>query len=368
MHERVALGMMSGTSLDGVDAAILVTDGERIVAMGPALYRAYSADERARLSSALDEAAAWGGEGAMPATLVEAGRLVTECHAEAAEDLIFDTGQLAIDVVGFHGQTVLHAPERGLTVQIGDAAALAERLGLPVVGQFRLADVAAGGQGAPFAPVYHRALADYAELDRPVCFLNLGGVSNLTAIGADGDLVAFDAGPGNALLDDWMQTKCGARYDEEGRAAARGSVDEAALSRFLEHPYFTLAAPKSLDRNAFLPALEAISGLSPDDGAATLAAMTAAGVARGLDLLPARPSALVVAGGGAHNPSLCRMIGETAGIEVIRSAEIGLSEDFIEAQAFAYLAVRHLEGLPLSFPGTTGVAEPVTGGILAEPA
>jgi anhydro-N-acetylmuramic acid kinase len=296
------------------------------------------------------------------------------------KDFLDQNGLTAADiaVIGFHGQTVFHAPARRLTVQIGDGLSLARATGIPVVYDFRAADVAAGGQGAPLVPIYHAALVAGSDLPRPVAVVNIGGVANITFV-ADTppnngpalhtmdatvlDLVAFDCGPGNALLDDWCAAKAGRPVDVDGHLAARGKVDETVLADLLAHPYFALPAPKSLDRNAFSAA--AVARLSTEDGAATLTAFTARTIARGFDLLPERPKSIVVAGGGAHNPTMLAMIAEATGADVKTASQVGWSTDFMEAQAFAHLAVRHLEGLPLSWPGTTGVPKPTRGGVLA---
>ncbi len=271
-------------------------------------------------------------------------------------------------VIGFHGQTVLHRPQRRLTVQIGDGHFLAARLGIAVVYDFRAADVGAGGEGAPLAPVYHRALVQRAAREFPVAVLNVGGVANVTYIDGD-ELIACDTGPGNALVDDFVRERTGALLDTDGRAAAAGAVDEAALARFLAHPFFQKAPPKSLDRNDFRDWVgAACDGYSVEDGAATLTALTAASVARIVPLLPRAPKAWIVAGGGARNPTLMRMLGERlAPVKVETGHAAGWSVDSLEAQAFAYMAVRSLRDLPISFPGTTGAPRPLTGGVLVRP-
>jgi anhydro-N-acetylmuramic acid kinase len=268
-------------------------------------------------------------------------------------------------VVGFHGQTVIHRPLEGLTVQIGDGQGLADRLGIPVAYDFRAADVAAGGEGAPVVPVYHRALIEAADIVGPVAFLNIGGVANVTYVDDGFDPIACDTGPGNALLDDLMHARAGKPMDRGGRTAARGRVDEAALALLLAHPYFEKKPPKSLDRNAF--SREVVNSLSLEDAAATLTAFTAASVARLLPHLPKRPGELVVCGGGAHNPTLMRELALHLGCKVSTAQQHGWSVDAMEAQAFAYLAVRSMEGLPITFPTTTGVPAPQTGGVLARP-
>jgi anhydro-N-acetylmuramic acid kinase len=273
-------------------------------------------------------------------------------------------------VVGFHGQTVLHQPDRHLTVQLGNGADLASRIGIPVVYDFRAADVAAGGEGAPLVPAYHRAMVRTLDRPQPVGVLNLGGVANVTYIDGD-DLIAFDVGPGNALIDDFIRLRTGEPHDADGARAAAGTVDEAAVARVLAHPYFARRPPKSLDRNEFRNWVAEEGGLakkSVEDGAATLTAITAAAIAAARALLPRAPASWIAAGGGTRNPTLMRMLNERLAPATVETAnEVGWSADALEAQAFAYLAVRSLRELPLTFPGTTGVAEPLTGGVLARP-
>jgi anhydro-N-acetylmuramic acid kinase len=361
-----AIGLMSGTSLDGVDIALIETDGEREVKLGPTAYRAYTEEERQLLREALAAAAPLTDRTARPGRLAEADDMVTRVHAEAVEGFLRqEGGSDKIDVVGFHGQTVLHRPELELTVQIGDGAALGKRLGLSVVHDFRAADVAEGGQGAPLVPVFHRALVHAAKLETPVAVLNIGGVANVTFVDADGQLIAFDTGPGNALLDDWVKERTGQPYDEGGRLAARGQPDEPLLAWLLVHPYFQTEPPKSLDRNWFSHRM--VGHLSTEDGAATLASFTARAVARALDHAPAPPLRWIVTGGGARNGELLRLLAHHLKAEIKTADDMGWSSAFMEAQAFAYLAVRSLRGLPLTFPSTTGVSEAMTGGVVARP-
>jgi anhydro-N-acetylmuramic acid kinase len=362
-----AIGLMSGTSLDGVDLALVETDGERLERLGPTGYRPYTDEERAFLLAGLEDAAGIEGRQDRRGRLAQAEELITRAHAEAVEVFLRENalGPGSIDIVGFHGQTVLHRPEFGLTVQLGDGAALARRLGTPVVYDLRAADVAAGGQGAPLVPVFHRALVEAAGIETPLAVLNIGGVANVTLVGRDGSLVAFDTGPGNALLDDWMRERTGSAFDEDGRTAARGRPDEPLLAWLVTHPYFVKSPPKSLDRNWFS---HRIAGhLSTEDGAATLAAFTARSIARALDFAPEPPKRWIVAGGGARNAELVRLLQHQVGTEITNADEIGWSAAFLEAQAFAYLAVRSVAGLPLTFPSTTGVPAPATGGVLARP-
>ena len=360
----LAIGLMSGTSLDGIDAALIETDGEGEVR--PLAFRGepYSDAAREQLAAATALALTFDRPRASP-DIVAAGELIDRTHAFAVHKLLRDAGVAAADVavIGYHGQTVAHRPDRGWTWQIGDGAVLARATGIAVVSDMRSADVAAGGQGAPLLPVYHAALT--AGLERPVAVLNLGGVGNVTFVGADGALVAFDTGPANGLIDSWVEAETGARYDADGALAASGHVDEAVLTAMLDHPYFAAPPPKSLDRNDFT--IQPARGLSAADGAATLTAFTAATVAEALDQLPARPKRLIVAGGGRHNPTLLRMIGERTGIAPEASDTLGWDGDAMEAEGFAYMAVRTLKGLPISFPGTTGVPHPLPGGRVDRP-
>ena len=355
---------MSGTSLDGIDAALLETDGRDDVRPLAFHARSYTDAERDLLIAATRRALSL--DRPAPDTLVdEAAALITQTHSEAVRQLLKEAGVDAaqVSVVGFHGQTVAHRPDQGWTWQIGSGAGLAASLGIAVVSDFRSADVAAGGQGAPLLPVYHGAMLRRRGLSGVI--LNLGGIGNLTWVGADGDLLAFDTGPANALLDDWLMQKRGLRFDENGLLAASGTVDDAVLGQMMAHPFFREPAPKSLDRSDF--GLAPVAGLSDADGAATLAAFTARAVAAGLDLLPTRTNALFVAGGGRLNPTLMAMIGQYCAIVPERIEALGFDGDATEAEGFAYMAVRSLLGLPISFPGTTGVPRPMTGGRLDRP-
>ncbi len=354
-----ALGTMSGTSLDGVDAAMILTDGETISDFGPSEYRPYSDAEREVLRAALGR---WPGEEGV----AEAADIVNLAHAEILAR--FD----GADVVGFHGQTLAHEPPRRRTHQAGDGALLAEALGLPVVWNFREADVALGGQGAPLAPFYHHALARRIKAERPVAFLNLGGVGNLTWTDPRIErpskaCLAFDTGPANAPLDDMIRARLGKSHDEGGALAAAGTPDEAILARFLADPYFATRPPKSLDRNAFSSLIAAVEGLSDADAAATLAGAVVRSVLRGFDHCPERPAALFVTGGGRRNGAIMKGLAEGAGIPVAPVEEAGFDGDMLEAQAFAYLAVRVARGLPTSAPGTTGVSASIGGGIVSKP-
>ena len=362
-----ALGLMSGTSLDGIDVALLRTDGEEAVIRGPSATYPYSPEQQALLRAALEEAKRLEARDARPGVLAEAEEALTRWHAEAVERFREENAlsDSDIDVIGFHGQTVIHRPERRLTVQLGLGEALARRLGTTVVYDMRAKDVSAGGQGAPLVPVYHRALAS-GLAERPVALVNIGGVANMTWIGADGELVAFDTGPGNALLNDWCQRFTGEALDRDGALAARGRADEARLAALISNPYFSRPAPKSLDRNGFDPSV--LEGLSPEDGAATLTRFTASAIAQSAALVPEAPKLWVICGGGRRNPTLMRELKQLLGApRVVSAEEVGLDGDAMEAEAWAYLAVRCLRGLSITFPGTTGAPAPMSGGVLARP-
>ena len=360
-----ALGLMSGTSMDGVDAAILITDGETIAAFGATHFRPYGANERALLAAALEEAPALADRTQRPPALAAAESAIEAAHVAAVSALLAEAGLAPedIDVIGFHGHTVLHDPARRLTVQIGDGERLAEATGIDTVWDMRAADMAAGGQGAPLASAFHRALALASGIDRPAAIVNLGGVANVTWLAADGAMLAFDTGPANALIDDLLRARTGRAMDEGGELAARGQANKAILTALLADLFFEVSPPKSLDRKSF--SLRSVAGLSLEDAAATLTAFTAAALARAAEHMPAPPRVWILSGGGARNPSLVAAIRARLDRPVRTAGELGWSEDFIEAQAFAYLAARSLRGLPLTFPGTTGVKEPLTGGRLA---
>jgi anhydro-N-acetylmuramic acid kinase len=372
MPPFTAIGLMSGTSYDGVDVALLDTDGERIGRLGPTGYRPYNEQERDLLRRAIAAATHLTDRAERPKMLGEAEELVTDMHAEAVEAFLAANAMppSAVAVVGFHGQTVLHRPDRGVSVQLGNGAALAARLGIPVVYDFRAADLAAGGQGAPIVPVFHRALVRLLKRPLPIAVLNVGGVANATFLDGN-DLIAFDTGPGNALIDDFVRLRTSRPQDDAGRSAAAGHVDEAAVARVLAHPFFARRPPKSLDRNAFrqwVTEQAGLAGKSIEDGAATLTAITAAAVARAIALLPRPPTSWIVAGGGTRNPTLLRMLAQRLAPSPVETATaVGWSADALEAQAFAYLAVRTLKGMPITFPTTTGVPRPMPGGILAKP-
>lgn len=355
-----ALGAMSGTSLDGVDAAVVRTDGHVIEGFGPSTYRSYTPAERSEIAVGFGK---WSGP-----DVEAAARVVEVAHLEVLSR--FDS----VDVIGFHGQTLAHAPRLQGTLQVGDGAMLAARLGTPVVWDFRSADVQLGGEGAPLAPFFHHACAVFAGLSAPVAFLNLGGVGNLTWVDprvanaeSPGALLAFDTGPANAPINDLMQARRGQSFDKGGALAMEGQVEQGALELFLAEPYFARMPPKSLDRNDFAEVISLVGELSDKDAAATLTAMCAAGVAEAMQHCPSVPSRVLVTGGGRHNPVLMQMLAVSLDCPVAPIEDIGLDGDMLEAQAFGYLAVRVARGLPTSCPGTTGVRAAVSGGTISLP-
>lgn len=370
-----AVGLMTGTVLDGyIDVALIKTDGERIIEFGPYSLEPYDADVVALLNDTLQAALAWQFSGLEPAIFATAEKLITEQQSKAVSNVLQRAGLNHDDirVVGFHGQSVLHrAPttiKPGQTRQLGDGQLMSDILGIPVAWDFRSKDVAAGGQGAPLAPVYHKALLRHtsgkAKFGDNTAVLNLGGVANLTCWSRNDTLIAFDTGPANAPVNDWVKQHTSNAMDVDGKFAAEGNIDEQRLSQFLEHPYFQTPFPKSLDRFDFTASMA--EGLNLQDGAALLTAFSASAVGKALDQLPERPDTLVLCGGGRHNPSLVNAIRERASINTINADDIGWRGDAIEAECFAFLAVRVLRNLPLSFPSTTGVKTPCLGGRMSQ--
>lgn len=366
---RTAIGLMSGTSMDGIDVALLRTDGESVVERGPSTGFAYDARFRDRLKQGLVDAKAIARRDERPGALAELEQDLTLRHAEAVR-MFLQQNNLSpadIDVIGFHGQTVLHRPDEGLTVQIGDGPLLAGQTDIDVVYDMRANDMEHGGQGAPLIPAYHAALARGAAADdrlaAPVVFVNIGGISNLTFIGAGDTLVAYDSGPGNTLIDQWVEAHAGIPFDQGGMIASEGTVLPALAERYLSNGFFTAKQRRSLDRNDFLPPDGSDGSLA--DGARTLAYVTAAAITKSALHLPAPPATYIVCGGGRLNPVIMRDLTELAGANgatVLAAEDAHFNGDSMEAEAWAYLAVRALEGQPLTYPGTTGVREPVSGG------
>jgi len=367
---KTAIGLMSGTSMDGIDVALIRTDGESIVERGPAMGVSYDSAFRKRLAETLEVAKAIRAREERPGNIVETERELTLRHASAVTTFL-ESNKIAtkdVDFIGFHGQTVLHRPLGALTVQIGDGRLLARETGIPVVYDMRANDMVHGGQGAPLVPVYHAALAagidDYRG--KPVMFVNIGGISNLTFIGSGGDIIAFDSGPGNTLIDQWVESQAGIPYDAGGAIASEGSVITSLADRYLDQAFFTSDKRMSLDRNDFRPPEPGDAGLH--DGARTLAHVSAAAIIKSARHLPERPQLIIVCGGGRLNRMIMSDLAALAdGTKVVAAEEFGFNGDSMEAEAWAYLAVRSAGGLPLTFPGTTGVREPVTGGVLGRP-
>ncbi len=354
----MAIGAISGTSMDGIDVAIVETDGMSNVKPGPGHTYLYGDDLRRALQSAVEDQAV-----AEHDPLEELERDVTDAHAGAIASFMREHGftKQTVSLIGLHGQTICHRPERRFTRQLGLGARVAQTLGIDTVDHFRHADVAAGGEGAPFAPLYHRALA--SRLDQPLMVLNLGGVANVTYL--DGEtVIAFDTGPASALLDDFVRARTGKPYDDAGRLAASGRADPALVAALMQNPFFDRAAPKSLDRNDFHARAKIVDSLTDADGAATLAAFTIASVADALRHVPGAPKRWLVTGGGRLNRNFMGLLAARLGVPVEPVEAVGWSGDFLEAQCFAYLAVRSVRGLPLSLPTTTGVKRPMTGGRL----
>ncbi len=354
-----AIGLMSGTSMDGIDAAVLRTDGDRVEGFGPSIFAPYEAEFRSRLRSIV---------GHYPTDnekVLSVTEELTDQHISIVNRLIYekDVDPLTVDVIGFHGHTVFHKPEQKITCQIGDGARLAERTGIPVVCDFRSNDIANGGEGAPLAPVFHAALS--WNYEKPLAVLNIGGVANVTWISPDGGLIAFDTGPGNALIDDWVRNNKKGEMDIGGKLAHSGKINEESLARLLDNPYFLRPFPKSLDRNAFDPS--PVAHLSIEDGAATLSAFSASAVKKAVNLFPSKPNRWLVCGGGRLNLAIMSAMRELL-MQPVEPVEMaGWNGDALEAQAFAYLAVRSLAGKYISLPSTTGVSQPVSGGILYQP-
>jgi anhydro-N-acetylmuramic acid kinase len=365
------LGFMSGTSLDAIDMAVLETDGITVSNLGPTGEHKLSPETRELVEIATETAQAWARGEEEPVAFIRAARAIAREHVEAAEDFLRDIVFSAhdFDLIAFHGQTVLHErPENGQTgrtVQLGDAALIAKELRVPVAYDFRSADIAAGGQGAPLVPIYHQALVEMSGLEPPVVVLNLGGVANITLLDRHGEMTAFDTGPANGMIDLWVQRHTGRRFDEDGKLAEAGKVNEAALQVLLADDYFKIAGPKSLDRYDF--PFEPVEKLSLEDGAATLTAFTAEALRIGIAACHETPGLVIACGGGRLNPTLMDMIVDRLSLPVITAEETGWRGDSIEAEAFAFLGARTAKGLPISFPGTTGVPSPMTGGKIVRP-
>jgi anhydro-N-acetylmuramic acid kinase len=362
---------MSGTSMDGIDLAMLVTDGEHVVERGPSTTVPYDAAFRRRIERALEAAKPVSKRSDRPGDLAELEREITLRHVHAVRDFLKAAGgnQPKPEVIGFHGQTVLHRPQQALTVQLGDGGLLARETGIPVVYDMRANDMVHGGQGAPLVPAYHAALARTLSGPwrgkSPIAFVNIGGISNVTWVPETGDPIAFDSGPGNALIDQWVSAHGGVPYDAGGAIGSEGGVVRTVVDSYLGKPFFTKKAPKSLDRYDFT--LAEAEGLELSDGARTLAAVSAEAILAAASQLPEPPKLWIVCGGGRKNPHILADMRAGSDAEVILAEDAGFEGDAMEAEAWAYLAVRSLRSLPLTWPTTTGCRQAITGGVLAEP-
>jgi len=365
LSEICAIGLMSGTSMDGIDIAALWSDGGEAVRRGPAGFVAYESAFRRRIEAALEEAKAIAVRSDRPGDLAALEREITLRHAAAVRDFLSAHPDLTPELIGFHGQTVLHRPEKTLTVQLGDGALLAGETGIAVVSDMRANDMVHGGQGAPLAPAYHAALAHSLPptLRRyPICFVNIGGISNVTYVPEEGDPVAFDSGPGNALIDQWVAGEGGVPFDADGMIASEGGIVQTVVARYLDNPFFARSGPKSLDRADFT--LAEAEGMELADGARTLAAISAEAILKAADHMPEPPKLWIVCGGGRKNPHIVADLKQGAGeADVIAAEEAGLDGDAMEAEAWAYLAIRARAGLPLTWPTTTACSRPVSGGV-----
>lgn len=369
-----AIGLMSGTSMDGIDVALITSDGGDVVERGASAEYPFDSDIRAQIVQGLIDAKAIKGDrSARPETLAALERKLTDLHVSAVMRFLavnkIDTGD--VDVIGFHGQTILHRPDEALTVQLGDGALLARKTGIDVVCDMRAADMVSGGQGAPLVPAYHRALTASLSSglggETPIVFVNIGGISNITFVPDHGDLIAFDTGPGNGLIDQWVQARAGIPYDEGGMIAAEGQINQHLLQHYLASPYFQKTLPKSLDRSDFRPLQD--TELFVADGARTLARLTAQSIIGATHHLPKMPKLWIICGGGRRNETIMRDLEELTqaqGGRVIAAEKAGFNGDAMEAEAFAYLAIRSLKGLPLTFPGTTGCNAATMGGVMCE--
>jgi anhydro-N-acetylmuramic acid kinase len=349
---------MSGTSADGIDAALIQSDGEAHVTSIAHYHVPYDADFRQHLLGCLNY------DHDPDGSIAAVERALTDKHAGIVHALLTRTGYSArsVDLIGFHGHTIFHDPDNRVTWQIGDGARLAELTGIDVINDFRSHDVQNGGQGAPLLPAYHRALLQNAGLELPVVIQNIGGVGNVTYIGKhEREMLAFDTGPGNALIDDWVYKHTGQSHDNDGALAEHGRVHEALIQKWLTHPYFRRQPPKSLDRNAW-DVTDDLAELCVEDGAATLSAFTIRSIGAATQHFPEPAQNWYIAGGGRHNSHIMQGLAKQLGAPVTSADQLGWHGDFIEAEGFAFLAARAKSGYPLSWPGTTGVTTPLTGG------
>ncbi len=360
--------------MDGIDIALIETDGESQVLRGPSSFVPYETAFRRQIEAGLEDAKSIKTRDERPGCLSGIEKELTKRHGDAVLKFLSDQSLAKedVDIIGFHGQTVLHRPGEALTVQLGNGRMLADVTGIPVVYDMRANDMEHGGQGAPLVPAYHQALAAYVPSEfgkgKPVVFVNIGGISNVTIISGNGDPIAFDTGPGNTLIDQWVSDKAGIAYDAGGSIASEGQVITQAVTRYLAKPFFELTPPKSLDRNDFT--LADLGNAELADGARTLARVTAHAILKASAYAPEQPSLWIICGGGRKNATIMADLAQgahQAGAKVVVAEDLGFNGDSMEAEAWAYLAVRSLDAKPLTWPTTTGCNAPVTGGVLARP-
>lgn len=372
MQDFWAIGLMTGTALDGfADVALIKTDGIKIKELGEFCLVPYSNERRDILSKAVHEALIWQFKGDEPEIFAQAREVITEIYIDAIEYLISISKIKREDInyIGAHGLTVLHIPphdgKKGKTLQLLDGHKIANATGIKCVWDFRNNDVMHGGQGAPLAPIYHAALLQYANIEAPAAMLNLGGVANLTYWNGGNDVAAFDCGPANGPINELVELNSLGTYDKDGALAAKGKVHQDIIDKVLSSEWFTAPYPKSLDRYDY--SAKIVEGLDIYDGCATLSALVAQAISKGLDLFAERPKVLVAAGGGRKNPKLIEDIQRYANVKVVNADDINMRGDAVEAECFGFLAVRSALNLPISFPHTTGAKEPLTGGVISEP-
>lgn len=355
MDSVLAIGLMSGTSRRGVDAALIETDAFEHVR--PLVFQTnpYSPGVRSLLAQAREVAQSLPIPGPHP-VIDEAASVVSSLHLEAIRKLLSSSGfeHTEIEVVGMHGHSIMHRPESGTSWQLGNGLALATESRINVVSDFVATDQGEGGCGGPLLPVFYRALMH--EEAKPAAVLDLGETARLTAHYSDRELGSLEVGPGTRLLDAWMQLHFDKDFDEDGAMSARGTPDEDVIEELIAHPYFRKEAPKSVDLDIF--SIAPVRDLSPEDGAATLAAFTAECVVRGLLRLAQRPDRFWVAGGGRKNATLLRMIASRTGISARPIDKLGWNGDALDAQGYAYLAVRRVALKSSTYPETTGVKVP----------
>lgn len=355
IHNIRALGLMSSTEINGAAAALIETDGIDMPVKGRSFIVPYEEAFEDKIREIRNHRDRFSAD-----ELQKVGEELTNFHAGVVRELLNEGEKF--EVIGFSGHILFHNPQEAESLALGSGQLLADLTGIKVVSGFRRSDLLAGGQGSPLLPVFHEVIA--ANLPKPVAVINIDGISRLTWLGSNGEMLAFDTGPGLAPVNDWVLRHGGQNSDYNGRLAALGQINGHVLAAMMRHKYFAKYPPKAFDRNGFRDKLEHLEALKLADGAATATALTAESIAYSMALyLPEMPKILVVCGSGADNPTLMRFLRQRFEyVEVISSAELGWRPDTSQAQAIAFLAARRLHHLPISFPTTTGVPEPLVGG------